>query len=331
MAANAPVNWSDLDSKGFVHVPGFLSTEELAASRADYTGQPMGDADPKYAISAATERGLGPVRARIESVMADVRAQTRIRVDHIIGGGFFSIKRGVLFGWHQDHESYFECQNHSDYLNFYMPIFKPVAHKSNLCIVPFDALARECPRTFRSIVGRGASSTIALGGRQLVMQDDAGTTHLTRVDLETLACTPQLSAGDLLLMRGDILHRTQDTDTDRVALSIRAAHGATMVSRARLADGGIAKASYMARNDRTYARLFQAFERAGQDQLCLADLLAEVNRLKQEPQPDDGWFKSRLLKEKLRGGVMLSSIRKVVGETIVRRLVTTYHARARPR
>jgi hypothetical protein len=63
-------------------------------------------------------------------------------------------------------------------------------------------------------------------------------------------------------MGGDIIHRTQDADTARVALSWRAASGSTMVRRSRLAGGGVRKTQMMRKHAAPYQRMFDSFDSA---------------------------------------------------------------------
>jgi hypothetical protein len=327
MAMNGDVPWKDLETRGFVHIPGFLSPDELAAVRADYADQPVDPGNRNYALSKATERGVGPIRHRVEEVLTAVRGNTALDVDQVLGGTYFATRRGISFNWHQDHESYFEFQNHIDYLNFYFAVFKPVKNKSNLCVLPFDELERRTPETFRRTRGGGAASTYDLGGRQLVLQDQEAVTHLADVDLETLTATPQLEAGDLLLMRGDIFHRTEDNDTDRVALSIRAVCTRTIIRRAHLADGGLVKARRMSKHEAYYATFFRAFDVAGRDEMPLADFLAAEREAAAHPPAGAVAFRSLLLREKIRSGVLLSFVRKALSETVLRPMVRAYHRR----
>ena len=97
--------------------------------------------------------------------------------------------------------------------------------------------------------------------------DDSGGSRLISTDLGTIAVTPQLAEGDLLLLRGDIIHRTQDTDTNRVALSWRVADGATVLKRKRLAAGGVRKAEMMRNNTVLYQKVFKAFDVNGDGKL----------------------------------------------------------------
>lgn len=320
------LNWKDLETRGFIHVRGFFNPGELDACRADYAVQPVDANNRNNAVSVASQLATSTLQPALEDLMARVRANTDIRVDLNLGAYYFATARGV-FPWHQDHESWFTTQNHYDYLNLFIPILKPRPDKSNLCIVPFDVLERESPKTFRRLVRRGATLAYDLADRQLLFQSDSGVAHVTRVPLERLAFVPQLEAGDMLIMRGDILHRTQDGDTERVALSIRLGDSQTIVRRAQLADGGLTKMGTMAQNLQVYEPMFRAFDRAKRNELPWRELerLIEQGRSDVAPLPEKP--RRYLLRQKIRSGVLLSSVGKVVNELVRNRVLAAHHAR----
>jgi hypothetical protein len=319
--------WTDLETKGFVHIRGFVPEADLAQCHADFAVQPLDVNNLNNPVSAASQSGVAGLKDAIHEVMALVRANTNIRVDCGLGAVYFATHRGVAFPWHQDHESYFSTQNHYDYLNFFIPIVKPVKEKSNLIIVPFDVLERTLPVTFRRVVRSGATMVFDIGGRHVLCQSDSATAHLTRQGFESIACTPQLAAGDLLLMRGDILHRTQDADTERVALSVRVGYGGTMVSRARLADGGFAKAQSMVGNFKEYELMFRAFDASGKNEMPLSELLGHVREQRNRPVEIVERPRRYLLRQKMRSGVLLSSIAKGINELITQRVRFPYYLR----
>ena len=321
------VNWKDLETRAFVHIPGFLTAPELEACRADYDSQPVDSGNRNYAMSGASEQALRPVSSRFEEVLAIVSARTSLKVDMVIGGTYFATKRGIAFAWHQDHESFFLYQNHYDYLNFYLPIVKPVKEKSNLTVVPFDAFERESPRAFRRVVRAGASWTAAIGDQQFLVLDNSGGMVRLNSSLERISETPLLEAGDLLLIRGDVFHRTQDNETERVALSVRATNSKTVIRRSTLANGGIKKAEMMAMNSDRYQRAFRAFAEAGRSTLSLAEFEAALSRLTAQGWTDPRRFRNQLLFEKARSGVLFSSVRKAANETLGRLAVSTYYSR----
>lgn len=320
--------FSDLQTRGFVVVPSFLSDAEVEDYRADFTRQGPGEIS-HYNHNAASAAANERFTQRIENVLLQIRTETDLRVDYAWAGIYFATHRGINFPWHQDHEAYFSFQNHYDYLNFYIPIIKPRPEKSNLSVIPFDVLERECPAIHRKVVRHGSSRFMRLGRRSLAFLDDRGTVHLLPRDIEQLAVTPNLRAGDLLLLRGDIIHRTQDTDTERVALSFRASSSTAIVRRANLAKGGLYKARMMARNAATSELMFRAFDAAGKDELAAHELLALMRSVTIGQPMTPRQFMRYLLKEKLRAGVLAQFIPSVAIGAVANQVVSFYQKQRR--
>jgi Phytanoyl-CoA dioxygenase (PhyH) len=313
----------DLETRGFVVIRSFLSASELDAARADYAHQQT-NANRNYKVSLASAEENARLVGRVQEAMDAVTAQTDLRPDTPSGGAYFATGRGVTFSWHQDHESFFATRNHYDYLNFYIPIVKPDPRKSGLCVVPFDVLQRECPRTYQLLYRSGASRFIRLGSRRVVFCDDRGTVHVMPKDVEALAEAPELEAGDLLLMRGDIIHRTQDADTERVALSFRVASRSGLVSRAALADGGLYKARMMANNAGYYDQVFKAFDQAGRDEMTFAELEGVLATIERPAPREPRDFMKLLMQQKRRAHVYARFWPKVVVGAMAARAVTLY-------
>jgi hypothetical protein len=319
MAISTDGNFKDLEAKGFVHIPGFLSPAELQACRDDFQKQPLSE-NKNYGVSVVSEGAVARLKDRIQEILKNVSATTNLQVDCTLGGGYFATGRGISFPWHQDYESFFSAQNHYDYLNFYIPIVKPRRDKSNLTVVPFDVLERESPSTFRKVVRGGATRFVPIGTKHIVVADDAGTAHVMPVDIERLAYTPMLDAGDLLLMRGDVIHRTQDADTERVSLSLRAAFSKTVIRRSRLADGPMAKVRTMVNNPPMYEPLFRAFEETGRNELQISELIKWATSAAPKAASDRRTFYRYLLMQKVRSGVVFSTLRKTVSSSVSIRL-----------
>jgi hypothetical protein len=325
MAKYDDVQFKDLETKGFAHIPGFLAKDELQACQDDFDQQPLSK-NRNYGVSVVSDSAVARLKDRVEAIMALVRRDTDLQVDCILGGGYFATGRAGSFPWHQDYESFFSSQNHYDYLNFYIPVVKPRRDKSNLTVVPFDVLERESPKTFQRVVRGGATRFVVVGDKQIAVAEDAGTAHVMPVDMERLAHTPLLDAGDLLLMRGDVIHRTQDTDTDRVSLSLRVASTKTVIRRAMLADGPLAKARTMVNNPPMYEPIFRAFEDTGKSEMEIGELItwwaAKASTLK--PSDPKGFYRY-LMMQKLRTGVVFSSLRKTMSSTLAVRLYQLSH------
>src|SRR5262245_25841471 len=111
--------WKDLDTKGFVHIQGFLTAEQLDACRSDYASLPTGSKNGNFNVPGAGD-GISRLSDAVRDVVTAIAANTTVRVDTFIGAAYFATKRGIRFNWHQDHESYFLFQTHVNYLNLYI-------------------------------------------------------------------------------------------------------------------------------------------------------------------------------------------------------------------
>jgi hypothetical protein len=319
------VDFKDLETRGFVLIPSFLSDAELQICREDFATQPVSTNNRNYNLSPVRGKAHETVQERVRGVLARVATSTNLRANLPLEASYFATGRGIHFSWHQDHESFFSIQNHYDYLNFYIPINKPRKDKSNLCIVPFDVLEKECPETFRKLARGGAARFESMGDRTMVFLDDTGSVHVMCKDLEQLAQAPELDPGDLLLMRGDMIHRTQDTETERVSLSFRAANSETVVHRSRLADGGPAKAWMMMNAADTYERMFLAFDAAGQKAVPFAELQQAMSSVRDSDMGRKRFFRY-LLRQKRRERVLLRFFRASL-TTMAARLVVGFRQR----
>ena len=255
----AHTRWQDLKTRGFVHVKGFLSPLDLQFLCDDYAQNRGKDSDNgNYAVGNASWLSVMRLESKIRSTSNAVREATGLNADMSVGALYFAIEKGIKFPWHQDHESYFIFQQHLDYLNFYMPIIKGDSKHSNLCVVPFDRLRSEAPQHYARVEARGAQNFLP-GFPTFATNDESGEEYALPVDFEELKEAPELEAGDLLLLRGDMVHRTQDTETDRVALSFRRTRSTAVIDKQRLMSGCARKLEMIAKNKSAYDGVLQCF------------------------------------------------------------------------
>ena len=110
-------------NRGFVLIPGFLDLKEVEAFGRDYDG---GQFDRTvYTLGHATPETIELISQKISILLTEFDGIVEFQPSHFGGGTYFSTEKGINFGWHQDHESYFVNQTHRHYLNIYMPIKKP--------------------------------------------------------------------------------------------------------------------------------------------------------------------------------------------------------------
>jgi len=290
----------DLEDGGYVVVRDFLPEDVLKAIRRDYSGQAPDPTVPYLKNASPDVAALA--QPYVDAVLQQVRTETALKVDLPAGVHYFATgkKTGMTFPWHQDHESWFIFQNHYDYLNFYTPIIKPELTKSNLRIVPFDVLAAKAPSAYKLLVRGGASRVRSAGGRWFVMSDETGAVRMLPDSIEQYAVTPELAPGDLLLMRGDVVHRTQDTATERVSFSVRISSEASILRRSRLAAGGVQKAAFMTRYAPIYENLFRTFDAVGRDEVTLREFFEVGMAMEPVMNVDRKEFLKRLANEKRR-------------------------------
>ena len=145
---------------------------------------------------------------------------------------------GGVLNWHLDHYSYYLNRDHTNWLICYIPILKPSRHLANLAIVPKDVVKQHDPHLHQQIEGRGAmrfrcaeadtlewfaarfpGQPITIGDWFAIDDyDDATPGFKLNIDLEAHKVVPELEVGDLLIMRADVIHRTNDAGSDRISV-----------------------------------------------------------------------------------------------------------------
>jgi hypothetical protein len=252
-----------LDDDGFALVRGFLGPDDISALQRDFDASAFADND-NYQIKNVGLEPLRRLRPKLDQLAAEVRRCTSVDVDLFNGATYFANEVTNL-AWHQEFEPYYLCQDLHNYLNFYMPFLKADPARSNLCVVPWTALrARDAAACARLIDG-GARKVEIAGGRALITDSTTGERVTLGFDLESIAVAPALAAGDLLVVRGDVIHRTQDQATRRIAVSMRMARGASEVTRQRLTEGSGFKREVLLKNPRVYACALDHFDEIGTD------------------------------------------------------------------
>lgn len=272
-------NLADLKDGGFTVIRSFFSADDLAHVRDEYENSVS--ASPSNANYDVKLGSLGLNRhfeQRLDVISQRVFADAGIHADVTAGSIYFSTKKGVNFPWHQDHESYFLFQDHYNYLNFYIPFIKEKVDASNLCLIPFDRLRTEAPDYIEKIIGGGAKRFQADGDRTTVLDDEYDTAYSIPVSLERIAVIPELNAGDLLLFRGDMIHRTQDSTSNRVAISFRKVNSRSIINRYKLSSGGKTKRDMMKKGGGIYDIAIKYFETRNLDEATAKDLLHHLHR-----------------------------------------------------
>lgn len=144
---------------------------------------------------------------------------------------------GGVLNWHIDHFTYFFHNDHKNYLICYIPILKSDPKKSNVAIVPYDVLKRKDINTYKRIKDRGAVrfrkvekdtqhwfdmrfnlKTKINNWYAIDDYTDGSPGWKLNTDLEKIKIVPKLKLYDLLIMKADVIHKTNDAKIDRIAI-----------------------------------------------------------------------------------------------------------------
>jgi ectoine hydroxylase-related dioxygenase (phytanoyl-CoA dioxygenase family) len=213
-------------------IKNWLTDDEISEFLYDYKASAK-SANNKWQLVRASENLLEKHKPKI----MDVCKQTGLDVDFLTSIAIYTDTSWTNWPWHQDHESFYFYQQHKNYLNFYVVLEKEDASLSGLSVVPMNALQEVIPEFMHKIVNCGARRFFPEEDSTLVYCDETGEEFTLPVNIDTIAEHPELNAGDLLLIRGDVIHKTQDNLKSRTAVSIRCTQGSTVISKEKLLAG----------------------------------------------------------------------------------------------
>ncbi|HEY4181387.1 MAG TPA: hypothetical protein VGM90_31290 [Kofleriaceae bacterium] len=276
-------DWSELDTRGFVVVRGFFTPEDCAVLRTDFEQGAPPTAYP-HGFKLLGRSALAHANPKIEAMLADIRASTAFVVDTV---NFLTLSHYITTSlvertsyFHQDFDlDYKLTRDHIDYLNFWVPVAKPDPAKSNVVVIPFDTLRARSQEAYDALVGSGghrlirnASWTDVFGNYGGILDERERTRELVLdFSIDDLAETPLLAQGDLLIMRGDLIHRTQDASTPRVAASMRATASTKKIAKERVDVPDPASTDPAAK---MYAMIQRCFMALGRDEVTVGELVA---------------------------------------------------------
>lgn len=265
-----------VDTFGYLHVPAFLQPSELDNLRGLYNqlrARPgRHGATESLVHREVTDRIDGAVLGRLHGLCCEcLPGHDFLPTD----GLFFRVSPGggpsVNYPFHQDHESYFVYQDHRRYFNCFLVLDKELPQHANITVVPLHALRNADPKLYEIVVGSGATTF----GRGELLNGDVGSRHNYALDLDSIAVTPSLRAGDLLLLRGDTIHRTQNQRGYRLALSLRWIYKGAVANRRNWTKLSMYKAEVLRDNVAYYARYDYLFAKRGTDYLTAEEIVAE--------------------------------------------------------
>ena len=266
------INFTDLESKGYVVIPNFLTPEKIASLVEEYLHEKenMSIRNKNYKIYSRSSPSF--LKNDLTQINELIRDKTNITTTFINYNMIFFINSLINFGWHQDHESYYMTQDSYNHLKCWIPIIKPNSNKSGLRVIPHDKLLEKCPDFFKNhILGKGASRFVELyNGNTLVECGETNEILTLDFKISDLEYIPVLSPGDLLLMRGDLIHRSQTSEDFRVAIHLDILNTNAIINKEKFYNSGTVKKNYIKNNPEQYKTLIELFEK--QDFVTVGEL-----------------------------------------------------------
>jgi hypothetical protein len=266
------VNTKDLETRGFLKIPNFLSVEEIdIIEKTHYSIINSGSENKNYKVLR------GPIPKSVEyksfELLAKINQETDIRTNRLVSGADYLDNDFISFyKWHQDHESYYKWQNSYDHLNFWIPVVKPDPYYSGLEVIPLDNFRSIAPDFVDDyIIAQGAKICIKNFNPSRLKDDETGEIHDLTFDLDTIKETIIIKPGDLLLLRGDILHRSQPSATHRISLSYRAVNDNGIISKQKFFSGCLTKKIMINNNIKAFNKIISLFET--HDTILIKDVL----------------------------------------------------------
>jgi len=301
---------ADLSEVGYAVLRAFLSPEETAELHDLYLkvragGIAMNEDQTRAAafgdwyggnLWSPVDQFPASVRLKLEALMETIQNKSRVRVDmlqhalwHAVEGGQFTPSENM----HCDTDSYILAPNQYDYLHMQMPVIKPRVDEGNLRLIPSNAMQECAPPMLHKSVYTGCGGNwrqrrdLAMDNQtfrwpmfrslprdvQTVFVDDYNFGHRTYIDfsVDDISCSLHVGLGDLLIFRGDIVHKTDVFTASRVTFDARAAWGADKISlNSILNDGGLGKFRILsAHYYEPFASLYGLARAWGQDSITL--------------------------------------------------------------
>lgn len=269
------INYQDLNECGYVVVPNFLTGEEISILEEDHNTSTVEYG--KYGgIKVVSTHVIHKFTNKLLLTLSDIRKTSLVKADIIIYPGIYVNNKKIFFDWHQEHESWYLENSSINHLNFYIPIKKEYSNKSGISLIPNNMLP-DCPI---DLINKGARRFFP--GKKdtnstFVIDEDLGGSFKLPFNIENYAVSPNIIPGDLLLVRGDVIHKTQDNETERHAVSFRCTFGNNMINKTRLFSGCKTKLEYLDNNKQMYSYIKSIF--GDEDNILLSKIISELNKV----------------------------------------------------
>lgn len=206
---------TELMTKGFIKVKGFVSPAELEVLKKEYYNQlSIAQNTENYAgVSGNTNIIKSDVhnilKDKVEALNRIIYENTDIKIDWFIRSfcNMFDTQR-IANPWHTDHEPYYIWQNSYNIIAYWVPIIKPHIDKSNLVFFPRNKMPGDLDKRTKTI---GAQYCHVLeGNKTSYWECESDIKETWDFNIEDYAELVEVEPGDVIVFRDDTIHRSQD-------------------------------------------------------------------------------------------------------------------------
>jgi ectoine hydroxylase-related dioxygenase (phytanoyl-CoA dioxygenase family) len=254
------MDYRDIEERGFLHLKNIISPEDVGKLVDEYRG--AGEvSNKKYNNKRVTPASRDILRPYYLKIMSELSAQTSLTLNRLVDSGCYFSTNDWIHDWHQDSLTYFFYQSHKDFVIIWTPIIKPTPALGNLSVFPYDEFKKADAGIFVGRRHKGAASFHHNGERSVFQLSDAAEDSLLKVgfNLNDRQVTPEVAVGDVVVMQGDLFHRTQAEGRDRVAISLYGLNQDTVLTRENFERRGEYKREYFAKNPELQRQLAEFF------------------------------------------------------------------------
>ncbi len=270
--------WKDLETKGYLILKGVLDEKDLEPLCKEAETAVL--ASKSYRPCLIGDQNIERLKNKfVLNLFSELKQKTKLQADHLQAGYYMGKKNGAHFNWHTDYADFYICQDFYNYINVYIPIIKPIYEKTNLMLLPFDIFDQYAPDLVRHFKGRGASQIIEANGISTFFDSNDGSSFTLDYLVSEFSITPFLSAGDVLLVRADVFHKSQDADTFRIAASLRLFNSGSVVHKTDLYADNIYKAQgFAVLGQELYVRR-RAFTDSKKDKMSFGEMEEKIKEI----------------------------------------------------
>ena len=262
---------ASMAKSGYAVIKNFLNTTELNLALEDCKKTPPNIRIEDGSGTVTMFHGSGsPVVNKVFYKKAlELSKQIDPRMDTVAGNGMYFSEQTFAYcnwDWHLDHDVFYRWQQLHSYYNFFITIIKEDPKLSGLSIIPLDVIKKEFPQYSDRLYNNGACRFYPKGNITTVYDDEIDEIFELPVNIENIKISPEIGPGDLLLLKGCVIHHAQDTLTHRVALSMRVVQGSYILSRKKLDSGGLWK-KHVIKSTPELSKMYEVFDALNKEEI----------------------------------------------------------------